>query len=62
MENNKTFKITYYAQKHKKHISRQGKWTEQCRYWTSKSGKALMTYIDIDAGGYRTCSNWKVRL
>ena len=62
MENNKTFKITYCAQKHKKHISRNGKWNDKCRYWTSKSGKALMTYFDIDAQGYRTCSNWKVRL
>ena len=26
MENNKQFTITYYADKHKKHITRLGKW------------------------------------
>ena len=26
MEDNKHFTITYYAKKHKKHISRQAKW------------------------------------
>ncbi len=36
MENNKQFTITYYSNKDKKHITRQGKWTDKCRYWTSK--------------------------
>ena len=62
MENNKTFRITYYAGKHKKHITRLGKWVEGCRYWTSKVGASLMTYFDIDAQGYRTAKgSWKVR-
>ena len=69
MENNKTFYITYFARTHNgrklekgKHITRQGKWTEQCRYWTSKLGASLMTYFDIDAQGYRTAKgSWKVR-
>ena len=48
MENNTTFKITYYAGKHKKHITRLGKWVEGCRYWTDKSGKAIFTYFDLN--------------
>ena len=62
MEDNKHFTITYYAKKHKKHISRQAKWDSLCRYWTSKQGNALITYFDIDANNYRTCSgNYKIR-
>ena len=38
------------------------KWTDNCRYWTSKVGSSLMTYFDIDANGYRTAKgSWKVR-
>ena len=48
MENNKQFTITYYSNKDKKHITRLGKWCEGCRYWTSKSGKAIFTYFDMD--------------
>ena len=48
MENNTTFKITYYSNKDKKHITRQGKWTDKCRYWTSKAGDKLMTYFDME--------------
>ena len=33
----KHFTITYYAKKHKKHISRQAKWDSLCKYFTSKS-------------------------
>ena len=62
MENNKTFTITYYSNKDKKHITRNGKWTELCKFWTSKAGSKLMTYFDMDAQGYRTCSgNYKIR-
>ena len=52
MQNDTQFKITYYSNKDKKHITRQGKWTDQCRYWTSKAGDKLMTYFDMDAEGY----------
>jgi hypothetical protein len=31
LETKETFKITYYAEKHGKHITRTGKWTAQCR-------------------------------
>ena len=63
MENNTQFKITYNSNKDKKHITRQGKWTDKCRYWTSKQGAKLMTYFDMDADNYRTAKgSWKVRL
>ncbi len=62
MENNTQFKITYYSNKDKKHITRQGKWDEKCRYWTSKVGAKLITYFDLDKDGYRTAKgSWKVR-
>ena len=62
MENNTQFKITYYSNKDKKHITRQGKWTDKCRYWTSKVGDSLITYFDMDADNYRTAKgSWKVR-
>ena len=55
-------KITYYAKKHKKHISRQAKWDSLCRYFTSKSGNNCITYFDIDANNYRTATgNYKIR-
>ena len=43
MELNKQFTITYYSNKDKKHITRQGKWTDKCRYWTSKVGDSLIS-------------------
>jgi hypothetical protein len=62
MENNKQFTITYYSNKDKKHITRLGKWCEGCRYWTSKSGKAIFTYFDMDAEDFRNATvSWKVR-
>ena len=60
---NKQFKITYFAVKHGKHITRNAKWTELCRYWTSKLGDSLITYFDMDKEQYRTAKgSWKVRL
>jgi len=62
MELNKQFKITYYAKKHDKYITRNAKWTELCRYWTSKVGDSLITYFDMDAQSYRTAKgSWTVR-
>ena len=58
----KTFYITYWASKHKKHITRRGKHDEKSRFGTSKQGKAYYVYYDLDAHGYRTASQtWKVR-
>ena len=57
-----TFKITYYAKKHGKHITRQGKWTEKCIERLDKLGNDIMIYFDMDADGYRTATKlWKVR-
>jgi len=62
MELNKQFKITYFAKKHDKYITRNAKWTELCRYWTSKVGDSLITYFDMDAQSYRTAKgSWTVR-
>ena len=62
MENNTQFRITYYSNKDKKHITRNAKWDEKCKFWTSKLGAKLMTYFDMDAQGYRTAKgSWKVR-
>ena len=62
MENNTTFRITYYSNKDKKHITRFGKFDDKSRYWVSKVGTALLTYFDLDKKGYRTASgSWKVR-
>ncbi len=63
MEINKQFTITYYANKHGKHITRRGQWTDKCKYWTSKVGDSLITYFDMDKDAYRTAKgSWKVRL
>jgi len=61
MELNKQFKITYYAKKHGKYITRNAKWTDMCRYWTSKIGDSLITYFDMDKMEYRTAKKtWTV--
>ena len=55
----KTFYITYYANKHKKHITRQGKHDEKSRFGVAKNGVAYYVYYDLDSHGYRTASgNW----
>ena len=58
----KTFRITYKKATGEK-ITRFGKWTDKCKYWTSKVGSGLMTYYDLDKQGYRTAKgSWEVRL
>ena len=58
----KTFYITYYANKHKKHITRQGNHVEKSWFGVAKDGTAYYVYYDLDSHGYRTASgNWKVR-
>jgi hypothetical protein len=62
MITDKTFKITYYADKHKKHITRLGKWIDGCRIWQDKKGKTIFTYWDMDAENFRNASvSWTVR-
>jgi len=54
MTKDKTFYITYWASKHKKHITRQGKHDEKSRFGTSKQGVPYYVYYDLDSNGYRT--------
>ena len=58
----KQFMITYFSVKDGKTITRKGTWTEKCKYFTTKLGNACITYFDLDANNYRTCSgNYKIR-
>ena len=58
----KTFYITYWASKHKKHITRQGKHDEKSRYGVAKNGTPYYVYYHLDAHGYRSATtSWKVR-
>ena len=60
---NQKFKITFWAKKHKKHITRNAMWTELCRYFKSKDNVPCLTYYDLDSQGYRTATTtWKVKL
>jgi hypothetical protein len=62
MTNNDTFKITYYAKKHGKHITRNAKWTDKCKEFISQKGIACMVYLDLDADGYRTATGkWSIK-
>ena len=45
----KTFYITYWANKHKKHITRQGKHDEKSRFGVAKNGVAYYVYYDLDS-------------
>ena len=49
MENNKTFRITYFAKKHGKHITRNAKWTDKCQEFVAKAGHKCLTFLDLDA-------------
>jgi len=61
--NANTFRITFWAKKHKKHITRNAKWTELCRFFKSKNGVPCITYYDLEKQGYRTATTtWKVQL
>ena len=51
---NKTFYITYWASKHKKHITRKGKHDDKSRYGVAKNGTPYYVYYDLDSHGYRT--------
>jgi len=51
------FRITYFAKKHDKTITRKGLWTEKCKEWKSKLNNKLITYWDVEQQGFRTCSN-----
>jgi len=54
-------KITYFAIKHGKYITRNATWIEGCEYFKSKVGNPMMKYFDMDAQGFRTAkSSWTV--
>ena len=54
--------MTYWASKHKKHITRRGKHDDKSRYGVAKNGTPYYVYYDLDAHGYRTATtSWKVR-
>ena len=56
-ENN--FYITYYATKHRRVISRKGKWTGDCFSSFRKSdGVPYLRYFDIDQNGMRTATGF----
>ena len=65
MNTNQPFYIVYYAKKHKKHITRKGKWTEKCREFIAKQGHACLIYLDLDANDYRMATNkvtpWSIK-
>ena len=62
MQTQKTFYITYYASKHKKHITRLAKHDEKSRYGTNKKGQPYYVHYDMDAHNYRCATgSWKVR-
>ena len=61
MTNDDTFKITYFAKKYGKHITRNAKWTDKCREFVSQKGIACMVYLDLDAEHPRTADNYTVR-
>ena len=42
MVNGEEFEISYYAKKHSKFITRNGKWDSKCKYWFSKTLKPLV--------------------
>ena len=50
MIKDKTFRITY-TKSTGEEVTRFGKFDDKSRYWTSKVGKALFTYFDLDAKG-----------
>ena len=57
LEKGDEIRITYFAKKHNKTITRKGKWTDLCKEWVSKTNKKIITYYDLDAQGYRTCAS-----
>ena len=56
----KTFYITYWASKHKKHITRKGSMTKNLVMVFPKNNVPYYVYYDLDAHGYRTATTtWK---
>jgi hypothetical protein len=54
MIKDKIFYITYYATKHRKFITRKGKWDDKSRTFKTKLNKPAICYYDLDQDNYRT--------
>ena len=57
MQNTDTFFITYFANKHKKFITRKGQYNKpdgtEGKSFVSKNGNPCLVYWDLDADGWR---------
>ena len=64
MEENKTFTITF-TKLNGESVTRKGKWTDKCKEHIATAGPACLTYLDLDADGYRTGTNkitpWSIK-
>ena len=64
MEENKTFRITF-TKLNGESTTRHGKWTDQCREFVAKAGHKCLTFLDLDADGYRTATDkitpWSIK-
>ena len=64
MEENKTFTITY-TKLSGESVTRKRKWTDKCKEHIAKAGHVWLTYLDLDADGYRTATNkitpWSIK-
>lgn len=57
------FEITFFSNKDKKTITRNGVWDFKCRFWKSKAGDDLVTYYDKHRSWYRTAkTDWDIRV
>ena len=57
LEKEETFKITYFAKKHAKFITRKGQYNKpdgtEGKSFVSKNGNPCLVYWDLDADGWR---------
>ena len=61
MGNNKTFTITF-TKLNGESVTRKGKWTDKCKEHIANAGHACLTYLDLDADGYRTATGkWSIK-
>ena len=61
MEIDKTFTITCTKQNGES-TTRRGKWTDKCQEFVAKAGHKCLTFLDLDADGYRTATGkWSIK-
>ena len=61
MKTDQTFTITF-TKLNGESTTRKAKWTEKCQEFVAKAGHKCLTFLDLDAHGYRTATtSWKVR-